>query len=87
MSSSNLVFTDIEINFNTLIQNNSTAATQGLSILSAGGMSGNGYASKEGVSNNTVVVKTNVNYPFIIDNTWLNGSATVTNNYVDPTGV
>ena len=87
VSSSNLVFTDIEINFNTLIQNNSTAATQGLSILSAGGMSGNGYASKEGVSNNTIVVKTNVNYPIIIDNTWLNGSAVVSNNYVDPTGI
>ena len=84
---SNLVFTDIEVNFNTLIQNNPVAATQGLSILSAAGNSGTGYAAKEGVSNNTVVVKTNVNYPIIIDTTWLNGSAVVSNNYIDQTGV
>ena len=86
VASTNPVFQDIEINFNTLIQNNSTAATQGLSILSAGGMTG-GYASKEGVSNNTIVVKTPVNYPIIIDTTFLNGSAVVGNNYVDPTGI
>ena len=79
-------FADIEINFNTLIQNNASAATQGLSILSAGGQSG-GSALKEGISNNTVVVTSNVNYPFIVDNTWLNGTATVSNNYVDQTGV
>lgn len=82
------VFTDVEINYNFLRQTNTAASTQGLSIFSAGGQSG-GQANLEGVSNNVLLAPsgTNVNYPIIVDNTWLNGSAIVNANYVDITSV
>jgi len=78
-------FDNIDINYNTFIQNNSNGNTQGLSIISAAGNTA--VALKESISNNTVVTNSYINYPFIVDNTWLNGTATVANNYIDPSGV
>jgi len=75
----------IEINFNTFIQNNPTAATQGLSIFYSAGNTAT--AQSIGISNNTAVATTNVNYPFLIETSHLIGSAIVNNNYIDLTGV
>ena len=83
------VFDNIQINYNTLIENNPQSAGQGLSIVSAAGNQ-NTYALQESVQNNTVVLSVapgNIAYGAgIIDTTWLNGTAVFANNYVDPTG-
>lgn len=85
------VFNNIQINFNTFIQDlpDTAARTQGLSIMSAGGNKGS--ALQEGISNNTFVISgpshNQVNYPIIVETTWLNGSAIVGNNYFDLTGI
>ena len=81
---------DLEVNFNTWVQNvpASQAITQGLSLQS--GNIAQGPVLHESVSNNTIVTTAkpaNVVYAIIVDNTNLNGSATVSNNYIDPTGV
>ncbi len=91
---SNHVFDSFTFSYNTCVQslNDATARTQGLSIFSAGGQFGaTGYCSAEVVSNNTLVVSGTggnaVNYPIIIDNTWLNGNAFIADNFIDPTGI
>jgi hypothetical protein len=76
---------DVEVTFNTFIQNDPAAATQGLSIP---GSAGNTQTFLNiTMSSNTAVMKTNVNYAFIVDTTWLNGTGSLRDNYVDPTGV
>jgi large repetitive protein len=82
---------DLELNFNTWIQDlpDTVARTQGLSLLSAN--MAQGSVLKEGISNNTFVAPgpsiNQVNYFVIVDTTFLNGSATVGNNYYNPTGI
>jgi hypothetical protein len=82
---------DLELNFNTWVQNlpDTVARTQGLSLLSAN--TAQGTVLKEGISNNTFVAPgssiNQVNSFVIVDTTFLNGSATVANNYYDPTGI
>ena len=93
IGTSGQIFQNIQINFNTVVQNDATAdwSTQGFSILSAASQSAS--ALNEGLSNNTIVLpftplaERNVNYSLIVDNTWLNGHAVVGNNYIDPTGI
>ena len=83
--SSGDVWNGIVIDFNTFIQDAPAAATQGLSIFYSGGQFASALAVD--MSNNTVVVRSNVNYAFLIDTSWLDGSATEDANYVDPTGI
>lgn len=86
-SGSPLVYNNVDFEYNTFIQNSNIpgAATQGLSILSSNGQKASALSEK--FSNNTFVTITNVNFPIIIDTTWLNGSAMVNDNYFDLTGV
>ena len=83
------VFDNIQINYNTLIENNPQTFGQGLSVVTAAG-NVNTYALQESVQNNTVVLSVtpgNIAYGIgIIDTTWLNGTAVFANNYVNPTG-
>ena len=82
------VFNNIQINYNTLIENNPASAGQGLSLVSAAGNQ-NTYALQESVQNNTLVLSSTNGIAYglgIIDTTWLNGTAVVANNYIDPTG-
>lgn len=75
--------------YNLLITNDANAAGQGLSILSAAGNVQTSVASV--VANNNTAVITQAaaggiaNGLGIIDTTWLNGSGTLQNNYVDCT--
>ena len=81
-------FNNIQINYNTLIENNPNTFGQGLSIVTAAG-NVNTYALQESVQNNTVVLSATGGIAYgmgIIDTTWLNGTATFANNYLDPTG-
>ena len=88
-TSGSQVFDNIQINYNTLIENSPEAAAQGLSILSASGNQ-NTYALQESVQNNTIVMPlTPAEFAYgvgIVDTTWLDGNGTFANNYVDPTG-
>jgi hypothetical protein len=82
------VFKNIQVNYNTLIENNPLSFGQGLSIVTAAGNQ-NTYAQQESVQNNTVVLSQTGGIAYgigIIDTTWLNGTATFANNYLDPTG-
>jgi len=78
---------DVEINYNTFVQNAAGDATQGLSLQSAAITQG--PVLSETVENNTMVVtgSNTVNYAIIVDTTNLDGSATVSNNYIVPTGI
>jgi hypothetical protein len=85
------------IQFNTFYQTvpDPTADTQGMSINSANNPNGDGANKLVTVRNNTMVANTNgagglhgpVNFGIIIDNTNLNGTASVTQNYGDGTGM
>jgi hypothetical protein len=76
----------IEIAFNTIVAQSAFNSGQGFSIVSA---SGSTLILLGGdISYNTAIVASSsgaLNYAFIVDTTWLNGSLTMTNNYVDPT--
>ena len=77
---------DVEINYNTVVQNKAGYITQGWSV---------GYDQQTilagSVSNNTMIVpgatNSDVNYAVILDSHWINGTFTVANNYIDPRGV
>jgi hypothetical protein len=86
-SQTNGVWKDIEINFNTFVQNAPNAVTQGVSVLSAGNNKASALA--ESVSNNTIIASatSGVTYAIIVDTTWLNGSAAVNSNYFDTSGI
>ena len=77
----------VAINYNTFAQNAPGMATQGLSLQSAA--IPQGPVLSETVTNNTMVVtgSNTVNYAIIADTTNLNGSATIANNYIVPTGI
>ena len=75
---------DLEINYNTVVQNNPAYATQGWSVAY------NGMTVTSGnISNNTMVVPAGgaVNYDVLLAKQWITGTVNVANNYVDPTGV
>lgn len=82
-------YSNVIIDFNLCLGTSTQANTQGFSILSAGGNVMTWDAGD--VSYNTVVVTAlsggngSVNKAFILDSTFLNGSATFNNNFVDPT--
>ena len=80
---------DVQINYNTWVQNipASQAITQGLSLQSAN--IAQGPVLSESVTNNTMAISApgTVTYAIIADQTNLNGTATVSNNYIDPTGI
>jgi len=76
-------------NYNLLLANVSSAAGQGLSILSAAGNTNNSASSMD-VSNNTALITQSfgggiANGFAIIETPWLNGSGTMQNNYIDCT--
>ena len=80
---------NVQINYNTWVQNipASQAITQGLSLQSAN--IAQGPVLSESVTNNTMAISApgTVTYAIIADQTNLNGTATVSNNYIDPTGI
>ena len=80
---------NLEVNFNTWVQNvpDAQASTQGLSLQSAN--IAQGPVLNESVSNNTIVTTAGsyVSYAIIVDNTNLNGTSTVQNNFIAPAGV
>jgi len=80
---------DIEINYNTFVQTLAPGGigTQGISLQSAAITQG--PVLSETVENNTMVVtgRNSVNYAIIVDTTNLDGLATVSNNYIVPTGI
>ena len=77
---------DLEINYNTVVQNEPGYNTQGWSV---------GYDQQTiltgSISNNTMVVpgatNSRINYAVILNSHWINGTFTVANNYIDPRGV
>ncbi len=83
------VINNLRLSFNTWVQTvpASEAATQGLSLQSANIVQG--PVLNETVSNNTIVTTSgsSVSYAVIVDTTNLGGSATISNNYIDPTGL
>ncbi|MGH8399107.1 MAG: beta strand repeat-containing protein, partial [Gammaproteobacteria bacterium] len=83
------VLNNLQINFNTFVQSipSSEGATQGLSIASANTAQGSILSAT--ISNNTLITASgsNVSYPIILNTANLDGSATIGNNYFDPTGL
>jgi len=83
------VINNLEINYNTFVQTVAPGGigTQGLSLQSAAITQG--PVLRETIENNTIVVtgRNSVNYAIIVDTTNLDGSATVSNNYIVPTGI
>ena len=72
---------DAQINYNTVIQNG--YATQGFSTENTGQTYNN-----ISVSNNTIVTANGgTSYIFLFVRSYINGTATVANNYIDPRGV
>lgn len=90
----NPTFNDCQIGFNTFVQDDSSTtdklATQGVSLSTGGNTA---IYLNENIFNNTIVLPVpqtstiNVNNAFIIDASQLNGSASVTQNYFDPSGL
>lgn len=65
--------------FNCGVQNIEGYATQGFSVQN------NPTIESGRMSNNTVIAKTNINYPFTIGRYWCSGTFYIRDNYVDPT--
>lgn len=83
------VFSTLMVDYNLLLANASTAAGQGLSVLSAAGNTNNSATSLD-ASNNTAIITQAfgggiANGFAILDTTWLNGSGTMNNNFIDCT--
>src|SRR5262249_35068027 len=70
--------------YNTVVQNKPGYATQGWSLTWTGQEFDN-----ISISNNTMIMTagTNVNYAVLLVDKWINGTATVANNFVDPRGI
>jgi hypothetical protein len=89
----NPVLHSLTANYNLVLQNDPAGgwATQGFSIPYSGGNTLTFGAID--ASNNVFLIpnsaqpKRNINYAILIDVSWLNGRATVNNNYIDPAGV
>jgi hypothetical protein len=89
----NPVLHSLAADYNLVLQTDPTTgwATQGFSIPYSGGNTLTFGAIN--ASNNVFLIpnsaqtKRNINYAILIDVSWLNGTATVNNNYIDPTGV
>jgi hypothetical protein len=81
-----LITNSRHIQFNTFLQNNKTANTQGIS--ESGQWGGNAIRT-DVITNNTFVMLpgTTVTYPIIEDTSHLAGSATIANNFMDTSGV
>lgn len=73
---------DVQINYNTVVQNLPTYATQGFSLNAS-----NPTIQTGSISNNTIVVKNGVNYAVYLVPHWNVGPFTIKNNYVDPAGI
>ena len=70
---------DVRIEFNTVYQNSTIAATQGYSLNAS-----DPTVQQGNISKNTMVVKTNTNIGILISRKWISGTFTVSDNYVDP---
>lgn len=82
-------YSTLIVDYNLLLANVASAAGQGLSVLSAAGNTNNSATSLD-ASNNTAILTQAfgggiANGFAIIDTTWLNGSGTMQNNFVDCT--
>ena len=80
---------NVQINYNTWVQNvgNNIASAQGIAASNANITQGAILA--ESISNNTIVTSgspASITYDILTDTTDLNGTETVSNNYIDPTG-
>jgi DnaJ-class molecular chaperone len=84
--SADIITNNRTIDYNTFIENEPGANTQGIS--ESGQRGTNGIAT-DAIDNNTFVVKSGatVSYLIIEDSTYLVDSATIENNYIDPSGI
>lgn len=92
-NSGNPVLHSLTVDYNLVLQNDPAIgwATQGFSIPYSGGNTLT-FGTIDASENvflvpNSARPKRNINYAILIDVSWLNGVATINNNYIDPAGV